>query len=110
MRRIFIFALMIFAVVTLSACNDQPKSDVDNEPDELLELTIEELAMYDGKDGMDAYIAVNGVVYDVTGVAAWSGGTHNGNMAGTDVSDVISSAPHGDSVLDDLEVVGSIIE
>ena len=76
--------------------------------DPYLYLTLEELAMYDGQGDNMGYIAVDGVIYDVTGVAAWTGGTHNGNMAGTDVSDVIDNAPHGDSVLDGLTVVGEL--
>jgi len=113
MKRILVFMTLLVGAFTLSACetNEEPNPDTTKDtPSELLELTIEELAMYDGKDGMDAYITVNGVVYDVTGVAAWNGGTHNGGMAGTDVSELINSAPHGDGVLDDLDIVGSIID
>lgn len=36
-------------------------------------LTLDELKNYDGKEGRKAYIAVDGVVYDVTNVAAWQG-------------------------------------
>jgi predicted heme/steroid binding protein len=35
------------------------------------ELTLSELANYDGKDGKPAYIAVNGIVYDVSKEATW---------------------------------------
>ena len=49
-------------------------------------FTLDELKNYDGKEGRKAYIAVDGVVYDVTNVAAWQGGTHHGNNAGNDVS------------------------
>ena len=31
-----------------------------------------ELAKYNGQGGQPAYVAVDGVVYDVTGVAAWA--------------------------------------
>ena len=52
-------------------------------------FTLDELKNYDGKEGRKAYIAVDGVVYDVTNVAAWQGGTHHGNNAGNDDSDRI---------------------
>lgn len=68
-------------------------------------FTLDELKNYDGKEGRKAYIAVDGVVYDVTNVAAWQGGTHHGNNAGNDVSDRIVKAPHGKST---LEIVGKL--
>ncbi len=113
MKKILVFMFLLISAITLSACEttEEPNPDLDKDiVDEQLELTIEELAMYDGKDGMDAYIAVDGVVYDVTDVAAWNGGSHNGGMAGTDVSELINSAPHGDRVLDDLDIIGSIVD
>ncbi len=73
-----------------------------------LELTLEELAAFDGKDGKAAYVAVNGVIYDVTNVPQWVGGMHNGNTAGKDLTDVIKNAPHGESVLSKLTVVGKL--
>lgn len=71
-------------------------------------FTLDELKNYDGKEGRKAYIAVDGVVYDVTNVAAWQGGTHHGNNAGNDVSDRIVKAPHSKSILEKLEVVGKL--
>lgn len=71
-------------------------------------FTLDELKNYDGKEGRKAYIAVDGVVYDVTNVAAWQGGTHHGNKAGNDVSDRIVKAPHGKSTLEKLEIVGKL--
>ena len=71
-------------------------------------FTLDELKNYDGKEGRKAYIAVDGVVYDVTNVAAWQGGTHHGNNAGNYVSDRIVKAPHGKSILEKLEVVGKL--
>ena len=62
-------------------------------------FTLDELKNYDGKEGRKAYIAVDGVVYDVTNVAAWQGGTHHGNNAGNDVSDRIVKPPHDKSTL-----------
>ena len=71
-------------------------------------FTLDELKNYDGKEGRKAYIAVDGVVYDVTNVAAWQGGTHHGNNAGNDVSDRIVKAPHGKSTLEKLKIVGKL--
>lgn len=80
------------------------------EVDDPSTFTLEELAAFDGKGGNLAYVAVAGVVYDVTDVPAWSGGKHNGNFAGQDATEAIKKAPHGDSKLKGLEIVGSIVE
>ena len=86
--------------------DDEP----DDEPsDELRAFTLEELAQFNGQNGQKAYIAVDGKVYDVTSIGAWTGGTHNGIVAGTDASSFIGQAPHGRSVLEDLMIVGQLI-
>lgn len=76
----------------------------------MMELTLEELAKFNGKDGAKAYVAVDGVIYDVTDVAAWKDGLHNGGKleAGNDVSDAIRQAPHGLANLEKLTKVGTL--
>lgn len=71
-------------------------------------FTLSELKQYNGRNGKPAYIAVSGVVYDVTNVSAWSGGTHHGYSAGQDLTQAIQYAPHGTSVLQNLPVVGKL--
>ncbi|OFW56192.1 MAG: hypothetical protein A2Y75_02990 [Candidatus Solincola sediminis] len=60
-------------------------------------FTLQELAKYDGKDGRPAYVAVDGVVYNVTGSSRWAEGDHApcplDAMAGRDLSQEIKSAP-----------------
>lgn len=71
-------------------------------------FTLDELAKYNGQNGAKAYVAVNGVVYDVTNAKNWTNGSHEGHSAGQDLSSVINQAPHGSSVLKDLPVVGKL--
>lgn len=68
-----------------------------------------QLAEFDGKDGRKAYVAVDGIVYDVTAVPQWAGGMHNNNRlaAGKELSQDILSSPHGKDVLADLPKVGT---
>ncbi|NLR10147.1 MULTISPECIES: cytochrome b5 domain-containing protein [unclassified Levilactobacillus] len=67
----------------------------------------DELAKFDGQEGQPAYVAIDGVVYDVSGVAAWAGGQHHGNLAGNELTSVIDEkSPHGRKVLAKLPVVG----
>lgn len=70
----------------------------------------EELSKYNGQNGMPAYIAFEGMVYDVTGAKAWEGGKHRGISAGQDITQIIKSASHGTSVIDNLEEVGKYEE
>jgi len=50
------------------------------------EFTIEELSSYNGTNGKPAYVAINGVVHDMSKITAWRGGTHFGLYAGKDLS------------------------
>lgn len=72
-------------------------------------FTIEELKTYNGQNGNPAYVAVDGVVYDVTHANGWRNGKHRGGAtAGNDLSQEINKSPHGKDVLKDLPVVGKL--
>ena len=75
-----------------------------------LELTLDQLKQYDGKNGNPAYVAVDGVIYDVTNVKAWKNGDHNGYTAGNDLTDIIKNkSPHGVKNLEGLPIVGKLV-
>lgn len=80
----------------------------------VLELTLEELAKYNGQDGNPAYVAVDGTIYDVTDSPKWSKGKHRsvkGVEAGNDLTEKIKSlSPHGTGILEDYPIVGKLIE
>ena len=77
-------------------------------------FTAEELARYDGVDGHQCLVAVDGDVYLIEGFALWSMGRHtpSGGRArcGLDLSDVIDESPHGKSKLQLLKKVGALKE
>lgn len=77
---------------------------------EELQLTLKELAAYTGQDGNPAYIAVDGVIYDVTDVPQWKDGKHMGYLAGIDATEFLKSAPHGAAKLKGVPIVGTITE
>ena len=73
-------------------------------------FTKAELAKYNGKSGMPAYVAVNGTVYDVTNNAAWGAATHFGLAAGNDLTAQFASCHTGQPILQKLPVVGKMIQ
>lgn len=93
--------LINFFLVNCSA-GDQPYTVKEQEQpsgqppqQELRVITKEELAQNDGSEGKPAYVAVNGLVYDMTQVIQWAGGTHFGLYAGRDVSGGFNSCHKG---------------
>lgn len=87
----------------------EPVSEEEDTPDELT-LTTSELAAYNGKNGMPAYIAVDGIIYDVSHLSPWEGGEHNGNLAGLDLTDDLAYAPHGPEKLKKAIIVGKLVD
>ena len=76
-----------------------------------LELTLAELAKYNGKDGQPAYVAVDGIIYDVSAYPKWKNGDHNGYSAGNDLTEIIKTkSPHGVAKLKGVPVVGKLID
>ncbi len=70
-------------------------------------MTKEELAQNDGKDGRNAYVAINDIIYDVTGNPRWQNGDHQeGLQAGRDLTKKLRKAKHAPSVLENLPVIG----
>ncbi|MCQ6277329.1 cytochrome b5 [Bacillus sp. V3B] len=73
-------------------------------------FTIGELATFDGKNGRPAFVAVSGVVYDVTNNRAWAAATHFGLTAGKDYTQEFASCHAGQqSILATLPVVGRLV-
>jgi len=102
------------AEATASVANDAAVTDSassDAAAAGMLELTLDQLKQYDGSNGNPAYVAVDGVIYDVTNVAAWKNGAHNGYTAGNDLTDIIKNkSPHGVKNLEGLPVVGKLVD
>lgn len=74
------------------------------------ELTLEQLSVFNGKDGQPAYVAVDGILYDVTNSSAWAGGAHAGLEAGQDLSEAFKTSPHDITTLDKVEKIGTLIQ
>jgi predicted heme/steroid binding protein len=74
------------------------------------EFTLEELAQYDGSGGRLAYVAVNGIVYDVSLESTWGGGTHFSLYSGKDLTAQFDGCHSGKvEILRNLPIVGVLI-
>lgn len=72
------------------------------------EFTLIELAKYDGASGNPAYVAVNGIVYDVSLSPSWGAGTHFGLYSGKDLTTQFKSCHNMLELLNKLPKVGVI--
>jgi len=120
---LIIFSIFLVGCTTSTPVINQPETpNTDSTIDEatgltidaetgLLQMTIEELAQFNGKDGAKAFVAIDGNVYEVTGNRKWLEGNHEQGMsAGRDLSEFISGAPHGYDILKQFTIVGKIVE
>jgi len=69
-------------------------------------FTKEELSFHDGKDGRPAYVAVDGLVYDLSSI--YKNGTHHGYEAGLDLSEEFHNE-HSSQILSFFTIVGAYI-
>ncbi len=112
-NRIAVVMAALLALALLTGCGASggaADADTDAADTEVV-MTSEQLSEYDGQDGRAAYIAVDGVIYDVSDVSFWANGSHNGFSAGADLTEQIKTiSPHGVSKLSGLPVVGRLEE
>lgn len=69
-------------------------------------FTLEDLAQYDGKNEKPTYIAVGGIVYNVSNEPTWAEGAHFGLIAGKDLTEEFKSCHGTSKILDKLPKVG----
>jgi predicted heme/steroid binding protein len=72
-------------------------------------FTLQELEQYNGQNGNPAYVAVNGVLYDVTNSGSWPSATHFGLIAGRDLTPQYTTCHAGSLNLGRLPVVGKLL-
>ena len=111
MKKLFsLIVISVMALTILAACGNT-NTVTETPVGEPIELTLEELSTYDGKDGNKAYIAVDGNIYDVTNIKQWVGGEHNGYFAGKELTTEIKTiSPHGLTPIQSLTPIGTIVD
>lgn len=73
-------------------------------------FTASQLALRNGSDRAEIWIAYKGIIYDVTHSRLWQNGRHYEHWAGQDLTDELSDAPHDIQVFEKLSIVGKIVE
>lgn len=74
------------------------------------DLTIDDLLYFDGKEKHSAYIAYRSKIYDMTKSEFWKDGVHFGrHKAGTDLTEMLKHAPHGEDKIFDMPLIGKLV-
>jgi predicted heme/steroid binding protein len=69
----------------------------------------QQLALRNGQDREEIWIAYMGIIYDVTDSKLWKNGTHYEHWSGQDLTDELKDAPHTSKVFERLNIVGKLI-
>ncbi|OEK03108.1 cytochrome b5 [Roseivirga sp. 4D4] len=71
--------------------------------------TKAQLALRNGQDKDDIWVAYQGKIYDVTHSKLWKNGKHYEHWAGQDLTDELPDAPHTESVFERFKVIGVLV-
>lgn len=70
------------------------------------EYTRSQLALRNGQDKPEIWVAYLGNIYDVTHSKLWKNGKHYEHWAGQDLTKELEDAPHAEKVFDKFTIVG----
>lgn len=70
------------------------------------EYTASQLALRNGQDKDDIWIAYEGIIYDVGRSRLWKNGKHYEHWAGQDLTKELANAPHTAQVFEKFKKVG----
>ena len=68
-----------------------------------------QLALRNGQDRSEIWVAYKQVIYDVSGSKLWRDGKHYEHWAGQDLTDELPDAPHTEAVFEKFEQVGLLV-
>jgi len=68
-----------------------------------------QLALRNGQDRDEIWIAFRGVIYDVTQSRMWRNGKHYEHWSGQDLTPELADAPHSARVFERLAPVGRLV-
>ena len=74
----------------------------------LPEYTKSQLALRNGQDKPQIWVAYLGNIYNVTESRLWQNGKHYEHWAGQDLTDELTDAPHTETVFEKFKVIGKM--
>jgi predicted heme/steroid binding protein len=72
--------------------------------------SISQLALRNGQDKEDIWIAYEGKIYDLKKSSLWRNGKHYEHWAGQDLTEELKDAPHTAHVFDKFEIIGRLVK
>lgn len=69
-----------------------------------------QLALHNGQDKEEIWVAYQGIIYDVSHSRLWRNGKHYEHWAGQDLTEEIADAPHTQAVFERFAAVGRLKE
>ncbi len=74
------------------------------------DMTIDDLILFSGTEDRAVYFAYKGKIYDASQSEHWKKGTHfSKHRAGTDLTDMLKQAPHGEENVTAMSQIGKLI-
>lgn len=70
--------------------------------------TRSQLALRNGQDKEEIWVAYKGLIYNVTDSRLWRRGQHYEHWAGQDLTAELADAPHTEKVFERFEVIGKL--
>ena len=71
--------------------------------------TKAQLALRNGQDKPEVWVAYKGKIYDVSRSRLWYTGKHYEHWAGQDLTEELADAPHTETVFDKFEWIGWLL-
>ncbi len=76
----------------------------------LKEYTKNQLALRNGQDKDEIWVAYKGLIYEVTASRLWRNGKHYEHWAGQDLTEELAAAPHNEAVFEKFKVIGTLVK
>ncbi len=70
--------------------------------------TKAQLALRNGQDREEIWVAFQGTIYDVTSSRLWRNGKHYEHWAGQDLTEELGDAPHSERVFERFQIIGKL--